>query len=126
MCKKETLFIFDDYFFCGVCGIKRVLFKVNLFTQNVGLLKRIHFFFSILFDKQRRNLLQKILFTQQEKVFANTDFICDVLLYKKRVFLGRDVISRFHCTTQNSPSSSAGKTRKLAKASSLLRRTSCI
>ena len=72
-------------FFAESAGSKRVLFKVNLFTQNVGLLKRIHFFFSILFDKQRRNLLQKILFTQQEKVFANTDFICDVLLYKKRV-----------------------------------------
>ena len=55
-------------FFAESAGSKRILFKLKLFAQNVGLLKRI--FFTIPFDKQRRNLLQKnIMFTQQEKVY---------------------------------------------------------
>ena len=105
--KKHYLFLMIT-FFAESAGSKRVLFKVNLFTQNVGLLKRIHnHFFTIPFDEQRRNLLQKILFTQQEKVFANTDFIWMYCCTKRGPeFLGRDVIS----------SSSASKAKEVSKS----------
>ena len=37
----------------------------------------------------------------KKSFFANTDFTCDVLLYKERDSFY--VISQFHCTTVNSP-----------------------
>ena len=57
-CTKNKHYLFLRItFFAESAGSKRILFKLKLFAQNVGLLKRI--FFTIPFDKQRRNLLQK-------------------------------------------------------------------
>ena len=99
MCKKilRLYFIYFDDYCAESAGSKRFLLKLNLFARLISNAKI--FFFNLI----RNNI---------KSFFANTDFICDVLLYKRESeFLGGKVInigSTVFLRSQNSPSSFLG------------------
>ena len=59
-------------------GVQTLSFETELICPKCKLIKENIYFFTIPFDKQRKNLLR--LRNKIKSFFANTDFICEVLL----------------------------------------------